>query len=79
MSFVVLNVPFMSKWFDTDKSFLLYFCQTNKVRDASEEEEIAEEVQVKEELFHDDSDEEKLIEDGPVVNAHNKKNNEKSK
>ena len=43
------------------------------MRDASEEEEMGEEVKVKEELFHDDSDEEKLIDDGvPVVDAHNK-------
>ena len=60
-------------------TFLLYFCQTNEVHDASEEEEMGEEVKVKEELFHDNSDEEKLIEDGLVVDVHNKQKNEKAK
>ena len=60
-------------------SFLLYFHQTNKVHDASEEEEMGEEVKVKEELSHVDSNEEKLIEDGPVADAHNKQKNEKAK
>ena len=60
-----------------------FFCQTNlpktgHVHDASEEE-TGEEVKIKEELFHDDSDEEKFIEDGPVIDGHKKQKKEKAK
>ena len=58
-------------------SFL--FCQTKQVCVASEEEEKGEEVKIKEELFHDESDEEKLVEDEPVFDTHNHQKNEKAK
>ena len=58
---------------------LFCFCQTKQVCAASEEEEKTEEVKIKEELFHDESDEEKLVEDEPVFDTHNHQKNEKAK
>ena len=60
-----------------------FFCQTNllktgQVHDACEEE-TGEEVKIKEELFQDDSDEEKFVEDGSVIDAHKKQKKEKAK
>ena len=59
--------------------FMFYSYQTKQVRGTSEAEETGDEVIVKEELFNDDSDEEKLVEDGPVFDADRHPKKEKAK